>query len=749
MILRIRPHMGRILNRFLGSLGDFGMCYRSAILCVVGALLWSGHVPAADRLALLVGCSNYSNAKINPLPGAANDVQIFERFLRECLAFDAIEVLSGWPEDAAQRPTYANITAAFERLIDKAEQDSQVFILLAGHGFRFPLRAAQVNLLDPANPEPDGVDEAFLAADYDAGENMIVDNQVGAWLDRLSDKGAHVWIVFDSCFSGTMTRSGSTETPRELDPRHAGIPLVSLDAARKRANNVKAADRTASDTHDALDLHLKKRRRGRLVAFYAAHDFQAAPEVIRPLNAADVDENRHGLLSYHLAQVMEKGTEQMTYAELGRILVRCYRGDGKYWPTPFFEGDLSYKVLGLEQWPAAKPLLLERIDHSLRLNAGKLAGLTDGAILSVHMPDDVEGKKTLGYVRLTRVSPTASSIESVSIDDRNKAPLESFPDGARCQIVSQDLGDMRIEAALVNDSEPNGNQLAQLRAGLGDLTANNGIVRLNPDPHSADWLLVVSSPEKAKERFGIESEEIVLLLVETAVATNGMSSRSPGNVRAHYPLKLIEKAIAQLEDDLRKIYTWRNLWRVAHAYEEDSRLRKRPRVELEVALLNGPDDRSPGERLKSSRLHPNDCLAARLFNKGYKSQWYTVFFLDGRYGIEHVGSGSLPPRMGMDEPTKREVDRMTVNSKSSGAEGYVVIAVSHDDHPNQPDYSFLAQPPLGEPMSRRTVDVTKLRTPFERLLSNVIMGKPRLRSAVSPDNPHLMSWSWLTMSPQP
>src|SRR5690606_15651718 len=124
--------------------------------------------------------------------------------------------------DPAKRPTCANIEAAFERLIAKAASGSQVVILLSGHGFRFPLPESQTEPLDPNNPEPDGLDEAFLPADYQAGKNMILDNQIAAWLDELRGKGSHVWIVFDSCHSGTMMRGGEWEVARTIDARTAG-----------------------------------------------------------------------------------------------------------------------------------------------------------------------------------------------------------------------------------------------------------------------------------------------------------------------------------------------------------------------------------------------------------------------------------------------------------------------------------------------------------------------------------------------
>ena len=100
--------------------------------------------------------------------------------------------LYGWPESPEQRPTAANIAQAFEDLIGKAGPNTQFLIVLCGHGMQVPIPENQ-DPLDPKNPEyEDGMDEVFLPADArrsDKGlENVITDNQIGAWLDRMQAK---------------------------------------------------------------------------------------------------------------------------------------------------------------------------------------------------------------------------------------------------------------------------------------------------------------------------------------------------------------------------------------------------------------------------------------------------------------------------------------------------------------------------------------------------------------------------------
>ena len=79
---------------------------------------------------------------------------------------------------------------------------------------QIPIPDSQSDAFDPANPEPDGLDEVFLPADVGRWQEgnlngAIMDDQIGKWLAQMRDKGADVWIVFDCCHSGSMSRRGA------------------------------------------------------------------------------------------------------------------------------------------------------------------------------------------------------------------------------------------------------------------------------------------------------------------------------------------------------------------------------------------------------------------------------------------------------------------------------------------------------------------------------------------------------------
>ncbi len=190
-----------------------------------------------EQYALLIGCTHYPLCPQAPeLWGPANDIPVFARLLQRKFHFprENIRVLLGWPEEPDDRPTRQNITSAFEELIDRAQEGVQLFIMMNGHGTQVPVADEQINVLDPRNRELDGLDEVFLPADVEPGlTGSIRDNQIADWLRQMRARGAQVWILFDCCHAGTMTRGGlGFERCRGVNAEDLGVSAESL---RRRA----------------------------------------------------------------------------------------------------------------------------------------------------------------------------------------------------------------------------------------------------------------------------------------------------------------------------------------------------------------------------------------------------------------------------------------------------------------------------------------------------------------------------------
>lgn len=760
----------------------------AAVLLVLHGVL-AGPVQAGDRLALLVGCSQYEYREDWRLPGAANDIQAFHKLLIDRFEFaeEEITVLAGWPDDETVRPTYANIVAGFERLIARASQGSQVFIVLSGHGLQVPLPAGQTDLLDKSNPEPDGLDESFLAADYRPLENYIRDNDIGRWLSQLRDeKQAHVWIVFDSCFSGSLTRGSTTgaasEVSRALDPITAGIDPELLKRSAALSRHPHSSDQSELDCQAPQ----QAQGAGSLVAFYAAQAFQTAPEVVRPIGADPADSaNRHGLLSYHLVGLLRERASHWTYADLGRAVATRFQADGRRRPTPYWEGDLDREVFGLQQWPASRPLYINRTDDQVRLLGGALAGATDNTIVAAFAPEDKEFRRPLGYLRVSRSTPTAAEVEPVAFGDSPPVDLSQIPDNSLCRVVAQELGNSRILLRLISspdgaDGDRGDGRGAELAASLAQALRDEAakptaVFRIVDHAVEASWDLVVLSPAAAKQQLSLTAAGPVGVLLPTDAerfwrqeSATPVQRRSGAETEteaeaaipksdvlttipyAEFDQQLLadpEKCAGRVAAELQKILVWRNLWRLAGAYSEPSPYVSRQQISLKVAKIEGQQDQSAGQPLRSSRVQRGDSLVVRVVNTGYQPHWFSVFYLSGRLGIQHVRSGAIAGRDSRNlnqKQVQQEVLRFRIDDDSVGTNGFITIAVAQRDQTTEPDFRYLMQPRFGIPRTRSGYAVPRPATPFEELLVNSLSGRESLRGTRSLEEPEVASWSWGT-----
>lgn len=679
------------------------------------------NAPDATRHALLVACSEYplkQSLKSRPLPGTANDAEIFEGLLRTRFGFRDVTKLVGWPEDETARPAKANISQAFESLIARVQPGSQVVIVMSGHGTQVDLPAAQQDRLDPENPEPDGLDEAFVPADFTRGSDLIRDNQFGRWLDRMKAKGAHVWIIFDCCFSGTMSRGPADEPIRGAHPRALGL----ADQNRRDVFEPHPIGVRAAAQPDSAG--------GSVVAFYASQSFETAKEVYRPGSAEKIDAHRHGLLSYHLTQLLAQRTETLTYGDFARSLVGRIRADmGARAPTPAFEGDLDREVLGVRRWPDANPLYLRRKGDSSSLDAGVLAGAARGTVLAVYAPDDQEKKRALGHVRVVEATAVSARVESVTLaEETTPTPLTEFPDLSRCRIVSRELSDSALTVTVHGANEEG---VLAVRRGLENSVGETA--RLVAELEQADWRIAVDARN-------------VSLYQRKEPADADPAQAGPEEARrvyARYSVESIDAAVERLAEDLRKIYTWETLWRIAPEYSFDEGRRGRRQLKLEIETLLRDTD-STGELLKASHLRPGDALLASVVNDGYLTRGqmnYAVLFLGPRFEIEFIRADSIRGRETYEKPIREPVDKMRIGDVE-GKAGYVVIATPTKGHPHRLQYQFLRQDPVGSPAKRGALPLPQNATPFEQLLAAATRGKPLLRSSESPEEPAVSSWSW-------
>ena len=161
---------------------------------LLSILFWSFFASAeGQRKALLIGINDYARSAIPDLRGAVNDVNRLADVLQTKMNFPEGNIIK-LTDKQATRENILNTLSAF---ISKVNKDDIVYIHFSGHGSQ----ATDLN-----GDEEDGYDETFLPHDArQKGIADITDEEFKGLFSKLPTDNA--LIVFDSCHSGTVTRS--------------------------------------------------------------------------------------------------------------------------------------------------------------------------------------------------------------------------------------------------------------------------------------------------------------------------------------------------------------------------------------------------------------------------------------------------------------------------------------------------------------------------------------------------------------
>ncbi|WP_437191976.1 caspase family protein [Planctomicrobium sp. SH527] len=711
--------------------------------------------PPQHRIALLIGSTTYPECDaIRPLYGPNNDLPLFRNMLKEKFGFqdNDITTLVGWPEVTEQRPTRSNIVNAFSKLIDTAREGSHVVILVSGHGTQVPVPEVNGVSTDPA--ENDGLNEVYLPADtqrWDGSKlpNAIIDDEFEAWFNALRNNGAHVWVTFDTCHSGTMTRSVDInkeepiERSRMVRPETLSIPMAKphLAASAQQNETLISGVQNSSDSQKSLP------SRGSLAAFSAAQPFEEAPELPRPAHAPRNPSHYYGLFTYSLVKAIERQKNPFSYQDLSQSILNIYCAErGTRGPTPVFEGDLSRQVLGQQDWKHVTEYPVSLIDDEYRIPAGSLHGMTVGSIVEVRegSGSTPDSRNTQGYLKIVSSTPSAAVAEACLKDgEPAPAPLQITSE-SRCRIHSQDIGEMRVKLAIYKTQGVNPELEQQLTALLEKLPAEtHRLIHLESNAETADWVLQLLPPTTAATEYGLSTTSPVLILsprgqrMEPTQAASGSNS-TPGKNRliaVHpFPQKMSLESqnslLHQLSEQLQKIFTWQNVWRisdVAHADAIDSDLKLQLTVKRSGEEIENPSELFSGEKVE-----------VQLSNSGTRDWWVTLMFLGSDLSISQWTTGSIKASSDF-----RKL-RATVDPHTSGAEGFVVFASPISITQQEPRFGFLEQSGLNDSQTNRSLNANP-NSPFGKLIDGARTGKAtRSLTLDAPDQPSVLLKNWIT-----
>ncbi len=678
-----------------------------------------GPAPTAPRrIGLLIGCSDYPNLSgvLEPLYGPPQDVALMRRVLVERFGFSDGDIqtlvtpLGGWdatPEP--QRPTRANIAAAFARLARDARPGDQVVILIAAHGSYQPVEAGAPDL-----SEADGVDEVLLPSDagpFEAGKttipNGIPDNEMARWLAAIADTGAFVWIIFDTCHSGDMTRSANTgERSRHADPLKLGLAQSAIDAARSR---VAAAPRTRGTLADEGSTDIEPGR-SRIVALYATRPHELAPELPKIANPPRREEGYHGLLTYTLCELLQQRQSPLNHRELAQQVQVRYAGRST--PSPYADGDVDREVLGLAQWPERSRLVLSLdAKQNLTLAVGTLAGLRRGAVLRVYAPaGSADPNQVLGHVEITHADPVSAEARSIALDNLPEAGVEALA-GGRCEMLLRDAAELKVKVA-IRALDTDTQAAAALRAMIEALPESaRGLIELLPDPAGAHLVL-----------------EPVADGVRVIPGEGEQATPEPGDATGPRVRMLRGEGAAlpyRLEALLRNVFKWRNLLALAGSADAGENLG------VKVELRRG------GKSVFGETLFVGEPVEVYVANSGPHDVDVTVLVLDQDYGVVAVVPGGLGSKTFLRAGETLPLAPTKVSDDTIGHERLLVIAAKANRNGVPPvTFEWLSQPTLLQDGVRGAGDARD--TPLGQVLAQVAYGSATRSLGSSTPNAQLV-----------
>lgn len=713
---------------------------------------------SGNRYALLVGCTDYPKlGKMWQLEGPGNDVVLMERVLREQFAFakDHIVVLSEAEgrKDPKRLPTRDNIQREFEALPSKLHPGDRVVVLLGGHGSQQPEYPERKPNLPPERLEDDGLDELFLPRDTEPWNpalkvipHAIIDDELHDWTEAIMAKGVSLWLIADSCHSGTLLRGVSEEKARQVTTRDGlHIPDDEMQAARARAlkRGRVAALPGAAESPGKLE-----GAGDRLVALYAAQSSEVTVEMPMPIDDKGKTEV-HGLLTYTVCKALAQSASPPTYRELVQRIRTRYDALNRTFPTPLVEGkDLDREVLGEKEFPGRGRFVLKgNADDGWKVSGGTLHGLTEKSILAVY--DEADRK--VGYVEISESRLLEADVGD-PLDAAHWPRAAKVHGGWRCEPEYVHYGQQRLKVAaeFVADvrhppatPEQQQAEAQRFRAERGRLHAElqsfvkaegGSLLEVTTQTAQADCLV------RADARTG----KVYLVPAEgVAYRTQATPAEQPTPLVG---ASAVDRMAAELKAPLQRLARAKGLLALA---PENERVRGESavRVGVELIRLRNKKDRQgqvvpfqPG----GLSLKDGDFIRLRVTNPNDFPVYPTLLFIDSGYGIQALYPESGQVAEAVEPKASITTGPMRVTSKTLGRERVVALAVKAGRVPV--DFSFLEQPTIERARGAATRGTDPLDTPLGRLLQNAVYkeGSTRGMARVDLDEYGTALLSWQT-----
>jgi len=148
--------------------------------------------------ALLVGVNSYLNDSIRNLKGCKNDVRLMQQTLQERFSVDESHIKTLISREA----TKDNLVEQFQTHLGQAGAGDTALFYFSGHGSQEPAGEYFWEI------DPDRQLETLVCHDSRAGNvTDLANKELRYLISQVSNKGAEVLLIIDSCHSGHASRS--------------------------------------------------------------------------------------------------------------------------------------------------------------------------------------------------------------------------------------------------------------------------------------------------------------------------------------------------------------------------------------------------------------------------------------------------------------------------------------------------------------------------------------------------------------
>jgi len=236
------------------------------------------------KIALLFAINNYPGTQ-NDLNGCINDqVDVIKTLNSKFPGFD----IRNYTDIIVTR---SNFITVITEAIGELQAGDLLLVHYSGHG---------TQIIDEHGDEADGYDEAVYLYD-----GLVIDDDIGDSLKSIPD-GATVVLMFDSCFSGTVTRKVNLEKNRFVPN-----PYIS----RKTRQNLKKRTRFS-------------KAEMKWIVFSGCGEQQTSAD-------AYIDGRYNGAFTYYALKTLKPGITYKEWIEQ----INTYLPSGKYDQAPTLEGN--------------------------------------------------------------------------------------------------------------------------------------------------------------------------------------------------------------------------------------------------------------------------------------------------------------------------------------------------------------------------------------------------------------------------